>query len=328
MFGAAAIGASAQTYVLNLKFEGDSWDKAYVSNQNQPNPGDWGFDVFYSPTQQLVEYGFEMPFKTDVNTPGLLFGVTAGYSIKVALQDDGKDLRNGTLDSGADYQLGGDGGAGFFSAAEDSKRGVAGLDRFPGDGMPNLTMGTDLSIYSAKMDGATFVITVDKVQGPSADDGVTFDFAGIDWTAEPAVLGMTINYTTPPGTTVEPALLLANRYLVTYGNSTRVMFNTVEDDYKINITSPDMEEGSDTYKVTETPGKYFGTVWYVDLYAGAKGKSIKVTHGDVQEPGDTTGVTVTEDAPEAEVYFDLQGRRVEKPVKGIYIVNGSKRIVR
>ena len=33
---------------------------------------------------------------------------------------------------------------------------------------------------------------------------------------------------------------------------------------------------------------------------------------------------VTTDAPVATALFDLQGRRVEKAVKGIYIVDGKK----
>ena len=40
-----------------------------------------------------------------------------------------------------------------------------------------------------------------------------------------------------------------------------------------------------------------------------------------------TGVVVEEVAPEATVIYDLMGRRVENPTKGIYIINGVKRVI-
>ncbi len=41
-----------------------------------------------------------------------------------------------------------------------------------------------------------------------------------------------------------------------------------------------------------------------------------------------TGVVVEEVAPEATVIYDLMGRRVENPTKGIYIINGVKRVIK
>ncbi len=43
---------------------------------------------------------------------------------------------------------------------------------------------------------------------------------------------------------------------------------------------------------------------------------------------DIDGVTVKEDETEHKVIYDLQGRRVESPTKGIYIVNGKKVVIK
>ena len=43
---------------------------------------------------------------------------------------------------------------------------------------------------------------------------------------------------------------------------------------------------------------------------------------------DNTGIEVEEVAPEAAVIYDLMGRRVENPGKGIYIINGVKRVIK
>jgi hypothetical protein len=43
---------------------------------------------------------------------------------------------------------------------------------------------------------------------------------------------------------------------------------------------------------------------------------------------DNTGIEVEEVAPEAAVIYDLMGRRVENPGRGIYIINGVKRVIK
>ena len=46
------------------------------------------------------------------------------------------------------------------------------------------------------------------------------------------------------------------------------------------------------------------------------------------EGGDDTGVAVEKADAEATVIYDLMGRRVENPTKGIYIINGVKRVIK
>ena len=43
---------------------------------------------------------------------------------------------------------------------------------------------------------------------------------------------------------------------------------------------------------------------------------------------DETNVSVEEVADEAPVIYDLMGRRVMNPTKGIYIINGVKRVIK
>ena len=54
-----------------------------------------------------------------------------------------------------------------------------------------------------------------------------------------------------------------------------------------------------------------GTVWYLLLKKGV-----------------TDGIEAVSQQNDADVVFDLQGRRVAQPSKGLYIVNGKKTIVR
>lgn len=43
--------------------------------------------------------------------------------------------------------------------------------------------------------------------------------------------------------------------------------------------------------------------------------------------GDTTSIESTEDTTEAEEYYDLQGRRVQNPTKGIYVTKSGKKVL-
>lgn len=48
----------------------------------------------------------------------------------------------------------------------------------------------------------------------------------------------------------------------------------------------------------------------------------------VFDDGETTGITSTAMQPSTEPYYDLQGRRVAQPTRGLYIVNGKKVVIR
>ena len=55
----------------------------------------------------------------------------------------------------------------------------------------------------------------------------------------------------------------------------------------------------------------------------------KVLNANVAKVGNSTGITISEMSQKSDAnYFDLQGRRVAKPAKGLYINNGRKVVVK
>jgi len=55
----------------------------------------------------------------------------------------------------------------------------------------------------------------------------------------------------------------------------------------------------------------------------------KVVNANVAKVGNSTGITISEMSQKpAATYFDLQGRRVAKPAKGLYINNGRKVVIK
>ena len=63
---------------------------------------------------------------------------------------------------------------------------------------------------------------------------------------------------------------------------------------------------------------------YLVLPVGVDARVLAVWFDD----GETTGITSTAMQPSTEQYYDLQGRRVTQPTKGLYIVNGKKVIIK
>ncbi|MBO7280004.1 MAG: hypothetical protein J6V00_02450, partial [Bacteroidaceae bacterium] len=62
--------------------------------------------------------------------------------------------------------------------------------------------------------------------------------------------------------------------------------------------------------------------WYMKVEArsgAALPKEVRIRHID-----DITNVEEIEAVAEDNIYYDLSGRRVENPTKGIYILNGKK----
>jgi hypothetical protein len=58
------------------------------------------------------------------------------------------------------------------------------------------------------------------------------------------------------------------------------------------------------------------------LYSDANAKSVTISSGD--DATAINGITTTDGTSQQKVIYDLQGRRVTTPQKGIYIVNGKK----
>lgn len=79
------------------------------------------------------------------------------------------------------------------------------------------------------------------------------------------------------------------------------------------------------YHLTSNWSKFMGTMWYLE-----DPTSLQITSMSVNGDSGTTGITSVEEnvsVADGKIY-DLQGRRVNNPVHGIYIMNGKKYIVK
>ena len=95
-----------------------------------------------------------------------------------------------------------------------------------------------------------------------------------------------------------------------------------------NINTADARNPIGFYKlnsaVTSVPGNKAFLV-LTNAEAQAKGFVLEF------EDGGTTGIETIENSnhsTESGVYYDLQGRRVENPTRGVYIVNGKKVVIK
>jgi hypothetical protein len=106
----------------------------------------------------------------------------------------------------------------------------------------------------------------------------------------------------------------------------------------IYITGNAQTEGSYTFKsaylVKHTPefrkttsGTLAANKAYLEIPAGAGARALSIVFDDEQE---TTAIESV--APKAvakdNIYYDLQGRRVAQPTRGLYIVNGKKVVIK
>ena len=106
-------------------------------------------------------------------------------------------------------------------------------------------------------------------------------------------------------------------------------YNVTHDNVRaFNINTADARNPIGFYKlnsaVTSVPGN---KAFLVLTSSEAQAKSFVLNFDD----GETTGIetiNVEKNAAEDGVYYDLQGRRVEHPTRGIYILNGKKVVIK
>ncbi len=95
-----------------------------------------------------------------------------------------------------------------------------------------------------------------------------------------------------------------------------------------NINTADSRNPIGFYKLNNTVTTIPGNKAFLVLTnAEAQAKSFVLEFED----GSTTGIESIEsskNSPEDGVYYDLQGRRVENPTRGVYIVNGKKVVIK
>ncbi|MBR6197238.1 MAG: hypothetical protein IKQ72_06515, partial [Bacteroidaceae bacterium] len=54
----------------------------------------------------------------------------------------------------------------------------------------------------------------------------------------------------------------------------------------------------------------------------------RINRRNLDVDSEVTAITDIEEAPESEIIFDISGRKVTNPTKGIYIKNGKKIVIR
>lgn len=109
------------------------------------------------------------------------------------------------------------------------------------------------------------------------------------------------------------------------GNDYNVMHDNIR---AFNINTADSRNPIGFYKLNNTVTTIPGNKAFLVLTnaeAQAKGFVLEF------EDGGTTGIETIENSnhsTESGVYYDLQGRRVENPTRGVYIVNGKKVVIK
>ena len=116
---------------------------------------------------------------------------------------------------------------------------------------------------------------------------------------------------------------------VTVKDGTGTEYNVTRDNVRaFNLNTADTRNPIGFYKVKNDVANIPGNKAFLVLTsteAQAKGFVLEF------EDGGTTGIETIEDTKqntEDGVYYDLQGRRVENPTRGVYIVNGKKVVIK
>jgi hypothetical protein len=162
---------------------------------------------------------------------------------------------------------------------------------------------TDVKAYTAKVDGGKVKLTqVDEV---------------------PAETGVVL-YCATPGTyeipVIASATALSNNEMVGVLTRTQVLWesgdkhNYILQQGKFNMATDGYLKANRAYLSTE----------YDVTTAGTRSMEIFFDDGETTGIADNNRETITNNGS----FFDLQGRKVANPTKGLYIVNGKKMVVK
>ena len=162
---------------------------------------------------------------------------------------------------------------------------------------------TDVKAYTAKVDGGKVKLTqVDEV---------------------PAETGVVL-YCETPGTyeipVIDNATALSNNEMVGVLERTQVLWN-VGDKYNYILQQGKFNMATNGY--LKANRAYLSTEYDVTT-AGTRSMEIFFDEGETTGIADNNRETITNNGS----FFDLQGRKVANPTKGLYIVNGKKVVVK
>lgn len=167
--------------------------------------------------------------------------------------------------------------------------------------------GTDLTVYTAKVNTTTGKVTLTAVEGNIAPASKAVILKGS---------AATVNV---PLATTSPSI--SNNDLKPVFNEAAVAWQVGEDpNYKYNYI---LQDGA-FYKATGKKLKA-GKAYLQSTYNVAASNAPCLT---IEIDGETTGIKTVENVKNDGCVYDLSGRRVAQPAKGLYIVNGKKIIIK
>lgn len=167
--------------------------------------------------------------------------------------------------------------------------------------------GTGLSAYKAKVSGNKVVLT--KIA-----DGIV-----------PANMGVILNGDADdydlPITTADATTDFSDNEMVGVTQRTQVLWSPSTGVYNYILQSGEFKKASNGY--LKPNRAYLSTSYNVSATSARDYLEISF------EDDDVTGVeNINREAITSDQFFDLQGRKVEQPQKGLYIVNGKKVIIK
>lgn len=165
---------------------------------------------------------------------------------------------------------------------------------------------TGLSAYKAKVNGGKVVLT--KVA-----DGIVPANTGV------ILNGVADDYNLPI-TTADATTDFSDNEMVGVTQRTQVLWNPLADVYNYILQSGEFKKASNGYL---KPNRAYLSTSY-DVTANAR-EYLEISFED----DDVTGVeNVNRSTITNNQFYDLQGRKVEQPAKGLYIVNGHKVVIK
>ena len=167
--------------------------------------------------------------------------------------------------------------------------------------------GTGLFAYKAKVSG-------DKVVLTKIVDGIVPANTGV-------ILNGDANDYDLPITTADATTDFSDNEMVGVTQRTQVLWNPSTDVYNYILQSGEFKKASNGY--LKPNRAYLSTSYNVTATSAREYLEISFEDDDVTGVENVNRSTITNNQ-----FYDLQGRKVEQPQKGLYIVNGKKVIVK